>query len=148
MALLAGIFSSAKIYILVGFLLVAAAGITYVEHLRYEAAAAAASLASTQATVSVQNAALATSQATIASLRQENADAQAALVQFEGTQQSLDNTVANAKEAISHVAVPKTCQGLDPRDIVTLDGVRGIFGEPAASDSDAGGKGSAAGGAP
>lgn len=128
---LGAIFSSFRIYMLIGLTVVALGLFAYIEHLRLEAADARVAVSSAQATVSETRSALSVDAATIARLQKINTDNQAALRAAAITEGNLVYERAEIRDAIRAIPKPKTCQSLDARDRTAIDGVRRLLGTPA-----------------
>ena len=136
MAALLAVFSGVRIYLIVGLLLAAAAIVSYIFFLKADAANAHAALASTQAVVSVQNAALDEDKNAIAQLQQDKVVAEAAQAAVQSAVVSIGRQVSATQLEASHAKVDAKCQALDPRDLSVIDGVRKLIG-PAAGPANA-----------
>ena len=124
LTILGGIFSSAKIYLLVGVAFVAVCGLAYIEHLYARAYKAEATLSSAEATINESKAVIDQDMAAIAELKKINIANQAALRAAALTAENLVYEYAAIKDAINAIPEPKTCQALDARDRAVLDSLR------------------------
>ena len=134
--ILSGIFSSAKIYLLIGVAFIAVCGLAYIEHLYARSYKAEAALSSAEATLNESKAVIDQDAAAIAELKKINTANQAALRASAITAENLVYEYAAIKDAINAIPQPKTCQALDARDRAVLDGLRRRF-HPATPDPNA-----------
>jgi len=132
MPVLGAIFSSARIYVILGALALVGAAFGYVMYLRAEASNARSSLASVQATVNEQSSVLEQNRKALVDLQAIRAADESALRQAAKASETITAQLGDIKGAINAIPLPKTCQALDPRDRAAVDGVRRIIGSPAA----------------
>ena len=127
-AILGAVFSSFRIYLLIGIAAAAAGLVIYVQHLRLDAATAHAALA-------VVTAAHQNDMNTINTLQADRAADQAALTAMATAANKLNDNVSSIKDAINAIPEPKTCQDLDARDHAFIGGVRKLVNPGAPNPS-------------
>ena len=148
LAILGAVFSSFRIYLLIGTALAAAALFAYVEYLRADAANARAALSTAEATINEATNVINQDAATIDDLQKLRALDQKTLVAVQQRTLALAQSEADIKEAINAIPEPKTCQALDPRDRAAIDGVRRLLAAPAAAHPNENDKRVSPGGSP
>ena len=136
LTILGGIFSSVRIYLLIGLVVAGIALFAYIEHLKNSALKAEAALSSAEATINESKAVIDQDTAAIAELKKINTANQAALRASAITAENLVYEYAAIKDAINAIPQPKACQALDARDRAVLDSLRRRF-HPATPDPNA-----------
>ena len=124
LTILGAVFSSWRIYMLLGLAVAAAALFGYIMYLRADAASAYAALSAAEATINEEKSVIEMDAATITNLQAERAADEAALRSVATSTAQLNASLSSIKDQINAIPEPKTCQLLDPRDRAAVDGVR------------------------